>query len=95
MPLFSKVLADLKQFLVEMVNRVKDEIVQDCPPELYACEVCRKLDCNSIEWLECPTRLQGAEFVRALKMDPTLEIRCPYRDAAPVREAKKARVSNG
>ena len=38
-------------------SKVKDAIVQDCPPELYECEICGKLDCNSEEWLKCERRL--------------------------------------
>ena len=44
--------------------RVKGAIVQDCPPELYACELCGKLDCTNKEWLNCRQRLAAAQFVK-------------------------------
>ena len=48
-----------------LAARMKRGIVQDCPPELHACEICDKLDCNSVQWLNCPNRLAAAQFVQS------------------------------
>jgi hypothetical protein len=47
------------------VARVKRAIVQDCPPELYACEVCGRLECNDAQWVQCEQRIAAAEFMRS------------------------------
>ena len=53
----------LLQRLRALTSRVKGGVVQDCPPELYACEVCGKLDCTSTTWLNCRQRLAAAQFM--------------------------------
>jgi hypothetical protein len=47
------------------MSRLKSAVVQDCPPELYACEVCGKLECDEAEWTNCGKRLAAAEFMRS------------------------------
>ena len=47
-----------------LASRVKGEIVKDVPPELYACEVCGRLDCRSEVWLNCRQRLAAAQFMK-------------------------------
>ena len=54
----------LRGALHRLKSRVADAIVQDCPPELYACEVCSRLQCSSEEWLTCEKRLAAAQFMR-------------------------------
>ena len=55
----------LRERLRTLVSRVKGMVVQDCPPELYACEVCGKLECDHEEWANCKQRLTAAEFMRS------------------------------
>jgi hypothetical protein len=49
--------------------RVKAKIVgafvQECPPEIAACEVCRRLRCESPEWIACERRLKAEHYLRA------------------------------
>ena len=47
-----------------LASKAKGGIVQDCPPELYACEVCGKLDCTTEVWLNCPQRLAAAQYMK-------------------------------
>lgn len=42
-----------------------DAVVQDCPPEMSACEVCRKLHCTSAHWIACENRLAAERYLRA------------------------------
>lgn len=44
---------------------IVDAVVQDCPPDMAACEVCRKLQCSSAEWLACENRLKAERYLRA------------------------------
>ena len=48
--------------------RVKAKIVgafvQECPPEIAACEVCRRLRCESPEWIACERRLKAEHYLR-------------------------------
>ncbi len=46
-------------------KRIVDSIIQDCPPELYACEICGKLECNNEKWLNCETRIRMAESIKS------------------------------
>lgn len=46
-------------------SMVVDAVVQDCPPEMSACEVCRKLHCDSAAWLSCERRLTAERYLRA------------------------------
>lgn len=54
----------------QTLAKIKNSIIQDCPPELNACEICRKLECNDEEWLNCEKRLQFAEFTKSPATDP-------------------------
>jgi hypothetical protein len=53
-------LSMLSQSTRRAIGRIKRSIVRDCPPELYACEVCESLACSREEWLECEKRLAAA-----------------------------------
>jgi hypothetical protein len=55
----------LRDRLRALMSRLKGAVVQDCPPELYACEVCGKLECDYAEWANCEKRIAAAEFVRS------------------------------
>lgn len=82
----------------QALKRLKGSIVQDCPPELYACEVCKKLECNNEEWLHCEKRLEAAEFMKSFgKPRPRQSLpdtECPHQTEAshepPVSSASNA-----
>lgn len=48
---------------------LKKSVVDECPPELYACEVCGELECDNEKWLKCETRIKARDFM--LKGDKT------------------------
>lgn len=58
-----------------LVSRTKGGVVEDCPPELYACEVCGKLECASETWLKCRQRLAAAQFVKSGDRDALNELK--------------------
>ena len=47
--------------LSALASNAKDAIIQDCPPELSACEACGEYECSSEEWLHCRRRLEVAQ----------------------------------
>jgi hypothetical protein len=53
---------------------LKDSIIQPCPPELYACEVCGERECDDQKWQTCEHRLKVADQVRAAEAD------CPLKN---------------
>ena len=66
--------------LQRLSAQISEAIVQDCPPELAACQVCRRLDCRAAEWLNCERRLAAKRYLEAgdqlgfesLKIGPAL-----------------------
>jgi hypothetical protein len=64
-----------------LYNKVKDSILQDCPSDIYACEICDDLDCTNEKWLSCPIRLDAAEFMEAFKKIPVTDFVCEYQKA--------------
>ena len=62
-----------------LTTRIKGLFVQDCPDELYACEVCRQIDCDSDEWISCENRLNAYEAFRInSENSPQVEADCSY-----------------
>jgi hypothetical protein len=63
--------------LIKRVKRsirdLKDSIIQPCPPELYACEVCGERECDDEKWRNCEHRLKVADQVRAAEADYPLK----------------------
>jgi hypothetical protein len=70
-----------------LASKAKGRIVQNCPPELYACEACGQLDCSNEAWLNCRHRLAAARFMKTgdqqalaelkqLRMARDHELRC-------------------
>ena len=53
----------MRDRLRKLMLRLKRAVVQDCPPELYACEVCGKVECDHAEWAKCEKRIAAAEFM--------------------------------
>lgn len=50
-------------FIGDIIHRISRAIVDDVPPELDACEVCRVLKCNQSNFESCEQRLQ-TQFIR-------------------------------
>ena len=61
--------------LRSLVSKVTGGIVQDCPPELGACEVCGEQDCTSQMWLNCRHRLAAAQFMRSGDREALAELK--------------------
>ena len=40
-------------------TRLRQEVIQDVPPSLEACESCRETDCVTERWMTCAKRLAG------------------------------------
>ena len=56
----------LAKFIKNVIGVLGDPLVADCPPEFYACEVCRRLECDDAEWRSCERRLNSERYVRAM-----------------------------
>ena len=42
---------------------LKKSVVDECPPELYACEVCGAKECSNEKWLNCESRIKARDFM--------------------------------
>ncbi len=63
-------------------NKLKGSIVQECPPELQACQSCGELECDNERWLHCETRLAFAERLTSGRKDlPPGD--CPNKNLEP------------
>ena len=60
----------------QILKNIKNSFIQECPPELYACEICKKLDCNNAEWIECQERQKSAEFMETLDKITSEQLDC-------------------
>ena len=79
----------------KLTAKVSNVVVQDCPPELAACQICNKLDCQSEEWLRCETRLAAKRFLdsgdrRGLER---LKLAESQKDAARAKEKRPSAAS--
>lgn len=54
-------------------------IAQDCPPEMAACEVCRRTHCSSAEWVGCEKRLAAERLLRSGDQVAIEELRTAHR----------------
>jgi hypothetical protein len=54
----------LKRLLLQTISQ---HIIQDVPPELYACEICRKTECLQDEWIACENRIAHMKCLNALQ----------------------------
>lgn len=43
--------------------RLHGAILQDCPPELAACQVCNRPHCANETWLNCERRLAAQRYL--------------------------------
>jgi hypothetical protein len=56
-----------KTRLKSLLRHISEGIVQDVPPELYACEICRKTQCVQDEWIVCEKRIAHAKCLAAIQ----------------------------
>ncbi len=45
--------------------RAASLVVQDCPPAVAACQVCRRAQCGSEQWLTCERRLAAERHLES------------------------------
>ncbi len=43
--------------LKRLLQTIRQGIIQDVPPDLHACEICRKTECSQDEWIVCEKRI--------------------------------------
>ena len=51
--------------LKRLLQTISQRIIQDVPPELDACEICRKTECSRDEWIVCENRIAHAKCLEA------------------------------
>ncbi|MCB0168896.1 MAG: hypothetical protein KDI79_32005 [Anaerolineae bacterium] len=54
--------------LQRLLQRLKDDWVQEIPLETAACEVCRKTDCTEDEWIRCENRIAHAKCLEEIRL---------------------------
>jgi hypothetical protein len=54
----------LKRLLQGIISQ---HIIQDVPPELDACEICRKTECLQDEWIACENRIAHAKCLETFQ----------------------------
>jgi hypothetical protein len=47
--------------LKRVLQTISQQFIQDVPPELSACEICRKTECSQDEWIVCENRIAHAK----------------------------------
>jgi hypothetical protein len=47
--------------LKQLLQSIGKDVIQEVPPEMYACEICRRTDCAQDEWLVCENRIAHAK----------------------------------
>jgi len=53
--------------LKRLLQDISQRIIQDVPPELDACEICRKTECSQDEWIMCENRIAHAKCLEAFQ----------------------------
>ncbi|MFT6908417.1 MAG: transcription initiation factor IIE alpha subunit [Oleiphilaceae bacterium] len=43
--------------LKNILKSLKNSIIQEVPNELYACEICKKKECDNEQWINCENRI--------------------------------------
>jgi len=46
-----------KDRLKRLLTTIRQRIIQEVPPELDACEICRRTECLQDEWIVCENRI--------------------------------------
>jgi hypothetical protein len=49
------------------LQRLLQRFVQDVPPELEACQICRKSECSQDEWIACGKRIAHARCLKKIQ----------------------------
>ena len=47
--------------LKRLSERISEHAIQEVPPGLYACEICRRTECSQDEWIVCENRVAHAK----------------------------------
>lgn len=47
--------------LKRLLQTISEHAIQEVPPEMYACEICRRTDCSQDEWIVCENRIAHAK----------------------------------
>jgi len=47
--------------LKRLLQAISQHVIQEVPPEMYACEICRRTDCAQDEWIVCENRIAHAK----------------------------------
>jgi hypothetical protein len=47
--------------LKRILQTISQQLIQEIPPELSACEICRKTECSQDEWIVCENRIAHAK----------------------------------
>jgi transcription initiation factor IIE alpha subunit len=50
-----------KSKLKRLLQSISQHAIQEVPPEMYACEICRRTDCSQDEWIVCENRIAHAK----------------------------------
>ena len=50
-----------------LLHDISQRIIQDVPPELDACEICRKTECSQDEWIVCENRIAHAKCLEVFQ----------------------------
>jgi hypothetical protein len=58
--------------LKRLLQSIVDGIVQDVPPELDVCEMCRKPRCSQDEWIVCENRILHMKCLEAYEKKTSL-----------------------
>ena len=56
-----------KSKLKGVLKTIGERTVQEVPPELYACEICRRTECFQDEWIVCENRIAHASCLAELE----------------------------
>ena len=43
-----------------LLKTIGQQAIREVPPELYACEICRRTECFQDEWIVCENRIAHA-----------------------------------
>ena len=57
-----------RNILQRVLQRLKNEWVQEIPLEIAACEVCRKTECTEDEWITCENRIAHAKCLEEIRL---------------------------
>ena len=71
--------------LKRLLHSLSDRTIQEVPPELYGCEICRRTDCCQDEWIVCENRIAHAKCLAEHQVATGTEHRQQLDTALPAR----------